>query len=80
MELAATRREILLGTNQYPNFSEKESCGIDEAIAFPGLSANKNRIADPVLQTRAAAEFEKLRLGYRKVQRKVSFRIHAYIR
>ncbi len=62
----ATRREILLGTNQYPNFTEtldKETrdslakgccccCGGDEA----------NKIAEPIKTYRAGMAFEELRM------------------
>ncbi|MFI3328007.1 MAG: methylmalonyl-CoA mutase family protein [Rikenellaceae bacterium] len=37
----ATRRQILLGANQYPNFTEKAGKGLSaEAVAVPSVSAN----------------------------------------
>lgn len=62
----ATRREVLLGTNQYPNFTEKaadkikedESCGC-------GCSTQKGTLM-PLQTTRLATEFEKLRLATEK--------------
>lgn len=59
----ATRREILLGTNQFPNFTERagdkivlsdESCGCEAGNLLPLPS------------TRLATEFEKLRLATEK--------------
>ncbi|GHU77137.1 methylmalonyl-CoA mutase small subunit [Bacteroidia bacterium] len=62
----ATRREILLGTNQYPNFKEvagdkikvsehASSCGCEKHATIPALNF-----------TRGAAEFEALRLATEK--------------
>jgi methylmalonyl-CoA mutase len=62
-EMVASRREILLGTNQYPNMNESVSGCIAEDIAFPEAGTNDKQIAKPIFTTRAAAEFEKLRLA-----------------
>ncbi|MDR2497027.1 MAG: methylmalonyl-CoA mutase small subunit [Tannerellaceae bacterium] len=60
----ATRREVLLGTNQYPNFTETAAekmgesrcdCGCDGAATIPALDFS-----------RGASEFEALRLATEK--------------
>ena len=62
-QMVASRREILLGTNQYPEFKETMKDRIDDDIAFPGPASSTVRIAEPLMMTRAAEEFEKLRLA-----------------
>jgi methylmalonyl-CoA mutase len=64
----ANRREILLGTNQYPNFNEIMSDKIDESATGSGCgcgntqgstplkSLNKNRLADQFNELRLATE------------------------
>ena len=67
----ATRREILLGTNQYPNFTEK----LDNEILTNGggkscccCAANnvQDKIAEPIKQYRGAQAFEELRMKTEK--------------
>ena len=58
----ATRRENLLGTNQFPNINEK----IDETVNIASLSAraipkSENLIAEPLSLIRGAQAFEQLR-------------------
>ncbi|MDH6355240.1 methylmalonyl-CoA mutase [Dysgonomonas sp. PH5-45] len=64
----ATRREILLGTNQYPNFTENASAKIVkdiDAVCGCGCSTGEAQyMALPT--TRLAADFEKLRLATEK--------------
>lgn len=61
----ATRREILLGTNQYPNFTEVAAEKIVEKKACQ-CGCNAEKIL-PVLDfVRGAAEFEALRLATEK--------------
>lgn len=64
----ATRREVLLGTNQYPNFTEiagskitrPDGCGC-------GCSTDHSNAAyQPLPSTRLATDFEKLRLATEK--------------
>ena len=62
-EMVASRREMLLGTNQYPNVNESVTGCISEMIAFPEVPAAQIKLADPLIPARAAAEFEKLRLS-----------------
>jgi methylmalonyl-CoA mutase len=66
LEMVASKREVLLGTNQYPNFNEKMMTEVDEDIAFPNSPENHCKIANPIIPTRAAAGFEKLRLHTEK--------------
>jgi methylmalonyl-CoA mutase len=62
-QMVASRREILLGTNQYPDFSETMKGEISTEIAFPEPGPPICRIAEPLIMTRAAEDFEKLRLA-----------------
>jgi methylmalonyl-CoA mutase len=66
MEMVASRREVLLGTNQFPNLNEKMIGEVDAHIAFPDIMVNQNRIATPIAPMRAAEGFEKLRLQTEK--------------
>ena len=59
----ASRKEILLGTNQYPNFSEKSS------NAFEVKESEKKKVLieyEPIKQFRVADQFEKLRVATEK--------------
>ena len=60
--LLATRRENLLGTNQFPNGEEKISKQVDFETAFPKQVTDNELIAKPLKSFRLAEEFEKLRL------------------
>ncbi|MDR0954826.1 MAG: methylmalonyl-CoA mutase family protein [Rikenellaceae bacterium] len=58
----ATRREILLGTNQYPNFIEKADNAIDPSMVGvepAGVSSNPNLLKP----FRGGMEFEQVRLA-----------------
>jgi methylmalonyl-CoA mutase len=68
MEMVASRRESLLGTNQYPNVNETINGCINEEIAYPQPLVNAEKVAEPIIPRRAAAEFEKLRLSVEKLQ------------
>jgi methylmalonyl-CoA mutase len=61
--MVASRREVLLGTNQYPDVNESITGCINESIAFPEPDENAYKIVDALVPGRAAAEFEKLRLS-----------------
>jgi methylmalonyl-CoA mutase len=66
----ATRREILLGTNQYPNFNEQALNNIDFEILEEVKNISLNPVAKPLKKFRGAKAFEELRLktekcGYR---------------
>lgn len=61
----ATRRESLLGTNQFPNFTEEASAKIAENTSSCGCSTEKGQYQ--ILPTaRLATEFEALRLATEK--------------
>jgi methylmalonyl-CoA mutase len=66
----ATRAEVLLGTNRYPNLNEMVGKGIDLPNAFTENTGNKetNKI-QPVKIKRGAEEFEKLRLQTERSRR-----------
>jgi methylmalonyl-CoA mutase len=56
----ATRREILLGTNQYPNALEKVEASIKEQCCTS--TKRDDAIAEPIKEFRGAEEMETLRL------------------
>jgi methylmalonyl-CoA mutase len=66
LEMVALKKEVLLGTNQYPNFNEKMKEEVDTDIAFPNSLENPGKIANPLMPMRAAEGFEKLRLDTEK--------------
>jgi methylmalonyl-CoA mutase len=59
----ATRKEILLGTNQYPNFNEKvkDAVKIKASHTSCGCQAD-NKVAEPLKRYRGAEAFEEMRL------------------
>jgi methylmalonyl-CoA mutase len=59
----ATRREILTGTNQYPNYSEKADKSVTKEIVTRGAGTLKseNAIVEPIEKYRGAQAFEELR-------------------
>jgi methylmalonyl-CoA mutase len=65
-QLVASRREILLGTNQYPNVNDQVKDKVEEEIAFPEPVSASEKIAEPLDMGRAAREFETLRLAVEK--------------
>lgn len=64
--MVATRREILLGTNQYPNAKDVMADKVVESIAFPEPVKNQAKIAEPLQPVRASVDFDKLRLRTEK--------------
>lgn len=57
----ATRKEIILGTNQFPNFNEKKpDVELKEESKY--ISDSEEQIAKPLKLYRGSEEFEKLRL------------------
>ena len=58
----ASRREVLLGTNQFPNFTEKASDKVTKKSAKCGCGCGCDS-KDVVPQTRAAEQFEVLRFA-----------------
>jgi len=60
----AGRQEILLGTNQYPDFKERAKDRIKIKSRKAGASADcNNKIAEPIKIYRAGEAFEELRLN-----------------
>ncbi len=66
----ATRKEILLGTNQYPNFNEEIKNNIDFNVYSWSLPENKNTETEPIKFFRGAKELEELRLSTEKSGKK----------
>jgi methylmalonyl-CoA mutase len=62
MDNLAIRKEMLIGTNQFPIFDEKAGM-VPERVTVP---ENGQRPADPLVTFRAADEFEQLRLKTEK--------------
>lgn len=61
----SARKEVLVGTNQYPDAGEQVLNNISEEIAFSRPRSNNSAIK-PLSSYRAAAEFEKMRLATEK--------------
>lgn len=57
----ATRRDILLGTNQYPNFTEKMNHVLAEELLAPSDTPADDAIAVPIKPYRGSMSFEALR-------------------
>ena len=66
----ATRRETLLGTNQYPNFNEIAMNCIETGIQENQAKPNSNSIIKPIKILRGAEAFEELRLRTEKSGKK----------
>ena len=61
-ERFANRKDLLLGTNQYPNFGEEMSGEIDPSLSLEQILPEDQRIIKPLIRSRSGIEFEKLRL------------------
>ena len=61
----SARKEVLVGTNQYPDAGEQVLNTISEEIAFPRPRSNHSAVR-PLPSYRAAEEFEKMRLATEK--------------
>ena len=66
--LAAQRREFILGTNQFPNFTEKAE-GKQPLAQCCGCASNDETAYKAVSATRLAADFENLRLATEKAEK-----------
>lgn len=69
-QMLAQRREVLLGTNQFPNFSEMMSQKIAKNDACCCSSTPENQMATPLEFGRASEEFETLRLATEKATKR----------
>lgn len=65
----AKRREILLGTNQYPDFNEQHTSKADLVRAF-NIPASAGGEVEQILPSRGALEFEKLRISTEKAAKR----------
>jgi methylmalonyl-CoA mutase len=59
----ATRKTVLLGTNQYPNTQEKISDTVDPEKIIFRKKADKDLVVEPVTLFRGSEEFEKIRIA-----------------
>lgn len=62
----ATRRENLLGTNQYPNFTEKAADKLTNAETCGTKCCSGDTVIEPIVKFRGAEEFETLRFTTEK--------------
>ena len=63
----ASRKKILLGTNQYPNTEEKLGDTISDSVVEPnGREKASNAIGEPLVPYRGAMKFEKMRYNTEK--------------
>jgi methylmalonyl-CoA mutase len=58
----AGKKEILLGTNKYPDFNETISSSVNYSKVFPDYPDGTDNIVEPVRLFRGAEEFERLRI------------------
>lgn len=58
----ATRREILLGTNQYPNAQERMEAQYDEETIITKSTKRDDAVAEPIKPFRGAEQMELLRV------------------
>ena len=70
----ATRKEILLGTNQYPNADER----MKDKIQHQSITQNKQTQITPIKQYRGAEAFEELRLSVEKLDKTPSVFMFTY--
>lgn len=68
----ATRKTLLLGTNQYPNTLEKISDTADLKKIFFERSYDHDLIVDPITLFRGSQEYDKLRIAVDKAVRRPS--------
>jgi methylmalonyl-CoA mutase len=59
----ATRKTILLGTNQYPNTHEKISDTVDMQKAFGGKTFGTDLLVDPITLSRGSQQYDKIRIA-----------------
>ncbi|MDR3328305.1 MAG: methylmalonyl-CoA mutase small subunit [Prevotellaceae bacterium] len=70
LKAVSSRREILLGTNQYPNFNETTNGKIERDIDAHEFSTACNDGVPTLKPTREAIEFEQLRLATEKAAKR----------
>jgi methylmalonyl-CoA mutase len=57
----ASRKKILVGSNQYPNFTEKLTANIEKSMMEPMDCSQENAIVETLKPYRGAQQFEQLR-------------------
>jgi methylmalonyl-CoA mutase len=66
----ATRKKILLGTNQYPDLGESVSDTVDPKRLFRDKPEGQDLIIDPVILFRGSDEYDKLRMAVDRADRR----------
>jgi len=66
----ATRKTILLGTNQYPNNNESLSPSVDTDIVFGRQPIEDEQVIDPIVKFRASEDYERLRIAVDKAEKR----------
>jgi methylmalonyl-CoA mutase len=66
----ATRKTILLGTNQYPNTQEKISDTVDMQKAFGERTFNADLFVDPIKLIRGSEQYDKIRIAVDKAAKR----------
>lgn len=66
----AKRKEILLGTNQYPDFREEKAAMHEAGKLFADNKPSSDSEVKPILPARGAEDFERLRLSTEKSGRR----------
>ncbi len=74
----ALRREVFLGTNQYPNQNEQLDKDIEELNIFPKSQKGKDFVAEPLKIYRGAQAFENLRRHVERMKKIPSVFLFTY--
>jgi len=69
-DLVATRKEVLLGTNQFSNYNELQQDNINHDVLKRIKKSTGEQIASPIRLFRGSEEFEKLRLATEKINKR----------
>jgi methylmalonyl-CoA mutase len=64
------KKEILLGTNQYPNLNETVSSSVDYNKLFPQTGEGNDLIVEQVKLFRGSEDFDRLRIAVDKAQKR----------
>ena len=67
---SAIRKNILLGTNQYPDLHEKISDTVDFNKIFSNKPVSPDCIVDPITLSRGSLQYEKIRIAVDKATRR----------
>lgn len=59
----ATRRESILGVNQFPNFNETAGEEVTKQVVSPEIRTAEGAVAEPLMKYRGAQAFEEMRLA-----------------